>query len=235
MFFEPVETPYDLHWRLFGVDIRINPWFWVMSAALGWSRLSMGTPFLVIWIVCVLVSILVHEFGHVMVGRLFGSDGHIVLYSFGGLAVGSVQVPGWWKRILVCLAGPMAGFLLWGILQIAIYFIGDAQINPVADEAIFDLLWINLFWGIFNLLPIWPLDGGQISQNLFTRMNPSRGSYYAHGLSFLCAAALAVNALAATRAHSVIPYAPTGLYAMIMFGALAAGSYSALQQDNRPW
>ena len=110
--------------RLFGVNIRINPWFWLMSAVLGWSRVQSGVPFLLIWMACVLVSILVHEFGHVMMGRLFGSDGHIVLYSFGGLAVGSIQIPNWWKRVLVSLAGPMAGFLLWGML-----ILGDLRLG----------------------------------------------------------------------------------------------------------
>jgi stage IV sporulation protein FB len=234
MFFEPVETPYDLSWRLFGVDIRINPWFWLMSALLGWSRMQDGLQFLLIWIACVLVSILVHEFGHVIMGRLFGSDGHIVLYSFGGLAVGSNQIPKWWKRILVSFAGPLAGFLLLGIILLSVRLLGDVQMNPLAEKAIYDLIWINFAWGIFNLLPIWPLDGGQISNNLLTWLNPSRGAYFAHGISFLCAALLAVNALAATRGHSIIPYAPVGIYSMILFGSLALGSFSALQQDNRP-
>ena len=235
MFFEPVETPYDVHWRLFGVDIRINPWFWVMSAVLGWSNVQLGVQFLLIWVACVLVSILVHEFGHVVMGRLFGSHGHIVLYSFGGLAVGSSQIPNWWKRILVYLAGPVAGFLLFGLLTIGINFLDVSQINRIAEAAIFDLIEINLFWGVFNLLPIWPLDGGQISQSLFTRFNPSRGSYYAHALSLLSAGALAVNALAAMKGRSIIPYAPTGFYSMILFGSLALGSYTAMQQDNRRW
>lgn len=235
MFFEPVETPYDVFWRLFGVEIRINPWFWVMSAALGWSSVSRGFPFLLVWIACVLVSILVHEFGHVLVGRIFGSDGHIVLYSFGGLAVGSNQIPVWWKRILVCLAGPAAGFLFLGIILLGVRLLGDVQLNPYADEALFDLIWINFAWGILNLLPIWPLDGGQVSHNLLNWFNPHQGSYYAHGISFLCAALLAVNALVATRGHTIIPYAPTGIWSMILFGSLALGSYTALQEDNRPW
>ena len=94
MFFEPVETPYDVFWRMFGVDIRINPWFWVMSAALGWDAVHQGVPFLLLWIACVLVSILVHEFGHIMMGRFFGAEGHIVLYSMGGLAVASALICG---------------------------------------------------------------------------------------------------------------------------------------------
>jgi stage IV sporulation protein FB len=175
----------------------------------------------------------------VMMGRVFGAEGHIVLYSFGGLAVGSNQIPSWWKRILVSFAGPLAGFLflgliLGGALFVTRYF-GEVTLNPIAEAAFLDLFYINLFWGILNLLPIWPLDGGQISLNLFNRLNPDRGSYYAHGISFLIAALLAVNALVAYRGPGFIPYAPGGLYSMLLFGSLAMGSYSALQRDNHPW
>ncbi len=235
MFFEPVETPYDVFLRLFGVDIRINPWFWVMSAALGWNSVQSGVPFLLVWVGCVLVSVLIHEFGHVVMGRFFGTDGHIVLYSFGGLAVGSNQLPSWWKRILVCFAGPLAGFLFLGLVVLVVYFLENVQLNPYAVAIINDLFWINLGWGILNLLPIWPLDGGQISLNLLSWLNPVRGAYYAHGISFLCAALLAVNALAGWKGHSMIPYAPEGLYATILFASLAMGSFSALQHEDNPW
>lgn len=235
MFFEPGETPYDISWRLFGVDIRINPWFWVMSALLGWDWVHRGMLFLLLWIVCVLVSILIHEFGHVMMGRLFGSDGHIVLYSFGGLAVGSNRLASWWKRILVCFAGPFAGFLFLGITLLVVYFLRKVQLNEYAVAVINNLFWINLGWGLLNLLPIWPLDGGQISNNFLSWLNPVRGAYYAHGISFLCAALLAVNALAGWKGHPMIPYAPDGLYATLLFASLAMGSFSALQQEDNPW
>jgi stage IV sporulation protein FB len=239
MFFEPVETPYDIYFRLFGVDVRINPWFWLMSALLGWSTMRSGLPFLLMWIVCVLVSILIHEFGHVVMGRLFGTDGYIVLYSFGGLAVGSNQVPSWWKRILVSFAGPLAGFLFLGLILVVAYcvthFFGEVVLNPIAESAFWYLVFINLGWGILNLLPIWPLDGGQISFNFFSRFYPDRGPQIAHGISFLVAGILAVNALAGYRGHGFIPFAPGGLYAMLLFGSLAFGSYSAMQRDNNPW
>ena len=59
-----------------------------------------------LWIACVFLSILLHEFGHVWAGRGFGSDASIVLYSFGGLAVGASDQRLRWQRIIVYLAGP---------------------------------------------------------------------------------------------------------------------------------
>ena len=62
------------------------------------------------------VSILIHEFGHVWMGQAFGSRGHIVLYGFGGLAIGSNRLDSRWQRIAVSFAGPLAGFAFLGIL-----------------------------------------------------------------------------------------------------------------------
>src|SRR6185436_3070814 len=102
------------------IGVRVSPWFWVITAAMGWG----GGPErdreffvqrLIIWIVCVFVSILVHELGHVLAGRLFGSEGHIVLYGMGGLAIGSSALERRWQRIVVYAAGPAAGFLLLGL------------------------------------------------------------------------------------------------------------------------
>src|SRR5579859_1208651 len=56
-------------------------------------------------------------------GRLFGSDGHIVLYSFGGLAVGSNALDSGWKRALVSFAGPLAQFVLLGLVVVFLWFI----------------------------------------------------------------------------------------------------------------
>src|SRR5271166_4322717 len=108
-----------------GIRIRVHPMFWLISAIMGWSSLDQGLEYLLLWIACVFVSILIHELGHVLMGRAFGYDGHIVLYSFGGLAVGSNAMPNRWQRIAVAFAGPLAGFLYLGLI-----IVGFLMINP---------------------------------------------------------------------------------------------------------
>jgi stage IV sporulation protein FB len=94
-----------------------------------------------------------------------------------------------------------------------------------------DLLWVNIFWGILNLLPVFPLDGGQIARELLTRQNPSSGTTTSLWLSFITATALAVFGLV---------YLQSVLMA-VLFGSLAYSSYMALQQfggggfGGRPW
>jgi stage IV sporulation protein FB len=246
VFFEPTQTPYDLRWRMLGTQVRVSPWFWLMSVFLGWSAMNVGGfPFLLAWVGCVFVSILVHEFGHVLMGRLFGSEGHIVLYSFGGLAVGSNALANRWQRIAVCFAGPGAGFvLLAGVLLVARngidfrpwpVFEGLPNVPPLAGEAIGDLIWINLGWGLLNLLPIWPLDGGQISRDLLSWVSPGNGIRAAYGLSILVAGSLAIHAL---LPKPLVPFLPArDQFVAILFGLLALNNFVALQAERSrpPW
>lgn len=238
MFYEPTHTPYDLNWRMLGTDVRVNPWFWMISALMGWGLVERGFGYLIAWIICVFVSILVHEFGHIFMGRLFGSHGHIVLYSFGGLAVGSKNLTRRWQRVLVSFAGPLAGFVLAGLV-FAVYRFTDAEKLPErAHLTLGFLLAINIYWGIMNLLPVWPLDGGQISREFFDWLMPQRGLRVAYSLSMIVAGLLALNSLAAQYGRAPLPYLPRGgLYFALLFGMLALGSWQMLQSvsQRKPW
>lgn len=261
LLFEPEQTHFDLRWRMFGTDIRIHPLFWVVSMFMGWSALDNGPAYLALWIGCVFISILVHEFGHVVVGRWFGSDGHIVLYSFGGLAVGSNRLSNRWQRIAVCFAGPLADFLLLGLFYLLLLLLNPARADallgiianlfqidkPVALEYLTvtplnDLMWnlvvINLFWGLINLLPVYPLDGGQISRDLFGWLVPSNSLRISLGLSIFVAGLLAINALVDySRGQPLISFLPGGgLYMALLFGLLAFSNFQELQQiSSKPW
>src|SRR5579863_4019806 len=102
--------------RIAGIPVRIRPAFFFIAALMGASR---ATPVgLASWIGASFVSVLFHEFGHATAGRLFGLAPSIELYERGGLtsfgATGR-RLPAW-KDIVVCLAGPGAGFLLGGAI-----------------------------------------------------------------------------------------------------------------------
>ncbi len=260
MFFEPSQTQFDLRFRLFGTAVRVNPWFWIVSAAMGWGagpeRERHFLPHLLIWIACVFVSILIHEFGHVMAGRLFGSDGHIVLYGMGGLAIGSSGLDRRWQRIVVYAAGPGAGFLLLGVIWggVKLSGVGEKGLPDWAVAAYDSMVWINLAWGLVNLLPVYPLDGGQISRDVCSGLWHDRGVRISLGLSALVAALIAAHALAmelskgyvermiglvaAWGSWSVYLLYVGGWYIALFFGMLALSSFMTLQQlerQHREW
>jgi Zn-dependent protease len=241
--FEPAETPYDLRWRMLGTSVRVHPMFWLVTAVFGWDAWFTATGgnlvTLLLWVSAVFVSILVHEFGHVLVGRLFGSHGYIVLYSFGGLAVGSNQLERRWQRIAVLLAGPAAQLVLY----LALWLLWPPVAVPAREQLTYSwalqeqLLWINLCWPVLNLLPIFPLDGGQVAREICEGISPSRGTSFALGLSMVVAGVLAIHSFLGRK--SPIPYVPKlGMYAGILFALLCVNSFQALQADTarrRQW
>src|SRR5437763_2980709 len=120
VFFAIQETPYDLKWRMFGIHVRVHPLFWLISGILAWDYIRVfGIPAFLIAVACIFVSILIHELGHVVMGNFFGSHGHIVLWAFGGLAIGSTHLDNRWKRIAVTFAGPGIQLILYGLLRLA--------------------------------------------------------------------------------------------------------------------
>lgn len=179
-FTEP--TAYDLNFRLFRTPVRVHPLFWLVSAILGMGPTGRGDGFglILMWVGAVFVSILVHEFGHVFAAHLCGwKVNEVVLHQWGGHAS---MVPPYGPRwaindILISLAGPVAGFC------IALFIFLSREYFPRFIEgfgAEGDVFWsfmffINLVWGLFNLLPIFPLDGGQATRTFLTALFRSGG------------------------------------------------------------
>jgi Zn-dependent protease len=66
-----------------------------------------------------------------------------------------------------------------------------AASQPVL-EAYRSLLWINFWWGVFNLVPIFPLDGGQLAQAFLTMHNPREGVRRGYIVGMITASLLAI-------------------------------------------
>lgn len=165
-------------------------------------------------------------------------DSAVVLYSFGGLAIPEGRLPERSQRILVALAGPATNFLIAGIAW------GTNFVQPWADSTnpyLFIFYWalfyINLAWGIINLLPVYPLDGGQVSREVWLKYRPGMGVIYALRMSFI--AAVAFSAYSFGCYFNVIPAAltidwlRTGLFGAILFAILAVNNYQELQNETR--
>jgi Zn-dependent protease len=150
------------------IPVRVIPTFWLVAALLGWNPDRFDL--MAIWMVCMFFSILVHELGHALTAEAFGYETDITLYHFGGFArfnPGYHFPPG--RSFLITLAGPSAGFALAALTFVVWHLIYRTEWgrNEFVDEAIGDLLWINIVWGIFNLLPLLPLDGGKLLEATF--------------------------------------------------------------------
>lgn len=186
--------------KVFGIPTKIDPSFFVLSLFLAASR-GLNLPLLLEWLVVVFISVLLHELGHALVARHFGLSPQIKLYSMGGVTSWSdVTEIAPLKNLAISLAGPAAGFLLGGVLFIA----GPTLLTAVPSElltvAYHDLLWVNIGWGVFNLFPILPLDGGHVLLTLERWLTKKQDQIISHTISLL--ASLTVTYLAFTHRSS---------------------------------
>jgi Zn-dependent protease len=257
MFTDPGRSQWDLQFRLLGVPVRVNPMFWLMALVLGNSWLVAGIRYLLAWVLCVFVSVLIHEMGHVLAARAYGVWSEIALYGFGGLAIGAGQMRTRGQHIIVCFAGPLAGFIFLGVVILVMpivsqeewayernqimAFLGmeaedkDLLIGLDLKRAImYDLFRINLVWSLVNLFPIWPLDGGQISKEVCAILSPRNGVSMALGISLVLSALMAVNSLVVLYGGKLLPsWVPAGRWwTVFIFGYLAVVSFMALQEEQ---
>ena len=93
---------------------------------------------------------------------------------------------------------------------------------PQLQFAAMFLLSINLWWALINLLPVYPLDGGQVSRELFTWVSRSNGVRYSLALSLVTATLVAINALSSAVGGPTLPYLPIGGRFFIFFFAIFA-------------
>ena len=109
-------------------------------------------------------SVLVHELGHALTGRLYGAETkEITLWFLGGVAQFEDLPRQRGAEAVVAVAGPLTSFLLMGLFWVA------AQSLPVGVATLFILSYLTFTNGalaIFNLLPALPLDGGRVLRSL---------------------------------------------------------------------
>jgi stage IV sporulation protein FB len=249
---QPSPTAFDIRFRLFGTPIRVHPMFWLFGAFFGYMYLESiraGRPFedvslgyIALWLVWMFLSILVHEFGHVAMARVSGRRGQIILHSLGGLATWDTPAAHRWQRMAIPAAGPAAGFMLFGLLilirdQVLPHFQGFILRNPAVAPVIVDslamLAFMNIVWNLMNLIPIWPLDGGQIALEGFSGLFPNNGYRLAFGFSALLSGGGAIYSLL-VWSGTKLPYPQihpgfTGLF----LGLMAFQNIQILMQAER--
>jgi Zn-dependent protease len=152
--------------RLFGTDIYCDLSFFLLIALYFWTSQSAAAAAL--FSGAVLLSVLVHEFGHVLaVRRLLHAPSIVVLWMLGGLTIyRGAPRPG--QQAAISLLGPAFSFALGGLSYAAARLLLPAPLHllsrpegPALDVFLWVMVWINLVWTLANLLPALPLDGGQ--------------------------------------------------------------------------
>ena len=252
----PESTSYDLRFRLLGIPVRVHPFFWLGAAFIGFRERNI--PLTLLNGGCVFLSIMVHEYGHGLMAKAFRFSPSIVLHGLGGLCASEAERQTLRQRLAVLICGPGAGFVLFGLVILAGWAIrGIPPLDSLAlvqtervsgrlllgfggsqdlIEAYWFLLRINLWWGIFNLAPVWPLDGGQITGVLLSMVNRREGMRWTHIISLVTAGVLALVVYQWGQPIMAIFFA---LFALTNFQILQAMHHSAISSggldDDEDW
>lgn len=144
----------------------------------------------VVFALIVTISLLVHEFGHALAAKSFRLDPQILLHGIGGLTQHRSATRDRDDAIIVA-AGPAAGLSLAGLGYLAgaagiPQYFTDPRAFQLATFFFYWLVYINVFWTVLNLLPIWPLDGGQLTRLAALRlMKPKTAEKLVHGFAVI--------------------------------------------------
>lgn len=182
--------------RAAGIDVYLH-WLWLpfayliifMRADLYDSQLWNVAEYVVLFLI-----VLLHEFGHSLACLSVGGKAeYIVLWPLGGVAY--VQPPMKPEAVLWSIAaGPLVNLALIPVTLTFLYagvLLGCKEAAPDVYKFLVMIVWMNLLQLAFNLLPIYPLDGGQMLQALLWFLMGR-----AHSLLVVSMMGLAVGVLA---------------------------------------
>jgi Zn-dependent protease len=168
-----------------GAPVELSIWFFLLFL---WLPIS--------WVVAIFGSVLIHELAHAYVANKRGWQVYgIKVDLFTGSAAVDTNIP---ERdaIPVVAAGPLSNLIL-GILCIPLYFV-FGETSPVFGGFLNTLFVINIFMFIFNILPIYPMDGGRLLKDfLFLKMRSNRrlAKKIAGGVSLVFSIALFIYSI----------------------------------------
>lgn len=207
-----------LRFRIAGIPVRVEPVFFLIIVLIA----GLDRPGILIasFVAVAFVSILFHELAHAFAFRAFGRSPSIVLHAFGGLTGAPGAPLSRARDVIVSAAGPLSQIIVLGIPALMLRL-------PVARAfrsinwyiALTDAAWINIGWGLLNLMPVLPLDGGRIAAGLLGGRR--HGLRIAHGLGAAVASAGAVWGFANQR------------YFLALFGGMFAAINVAGFRDQR--
>jgi stage IV sporulation protein FB len=152
-----------IRFTLFGIPVLVQPFFWITLAVLGGALHADSAAAILdigLFLIAGFISVLVHELGHALTARKFGAYSEITLQAFGGYAAYSGVRLTRPQSFAVTAAGPLVQIALGLALYFSLPYL--PQINREAAYFLVTLIWISIAWAVLNLLPILPLDGGQM-------------------------------------------------------------------------
>jgi Zn-dependent protease len=185
-----------------GFPVEVDPTFLVVAVILG-ATLGGGPATLVVFVAVFFAAILWHELGHALAFRAFGFSPSISVHGMGGHAASSEELtPG--RDIVVSLAGPLAGLVLGALVLATASPVNPADAEGMLQTALSLVAWVNVGLGVFNLIPMLPLDGGRAMAGGLTLVLGHRGGRVAALMVSLAVGVASVALALAVGAYFIV-------------------------------
>jgi Zn-dependent protease len=191
--------------KLWGIQVSVH-WTWIPTLVIcsvfeKWgfqNHLWTAAEFL-----CLFAIVLFHELGHAVAARSLGWPvREIILWPLGGFALIEPK-SNRANQLLVVSAGPLVNLILTPILFWIWWMIGYERGGDIS-RLLWNIAWANLDLLLFNLLPIWPMDGGQIVYTaLRNRIGTAKSGIFV-GISGIACAAIAITCFMHTHAYIAV-------------------------------
>ncbi|MBZ6077480.1 site-2 protease family protein [Microvirga puerhi] len=187
--------------RIAGTAVRIHVTFLLFLVWIGASYWRMGGREAaiegVLFMMLLFACVLAHEFGHILTARHFGiRTPEVTLWPIGGIA-SLERIPSKPREeLLVAIAGPAVNVVLAAVIILVLGIGLDTVTTAAMDDPRTSLLArlaaANIFLVVFNLLPVFPMDGGRVLRALLAmrmdRLNATRiAARIGQGAAFLFA------------------------------------------------
>lgn len=237
------------HFRVFGIPVRVELFFVLIAAYLanGMAGRSLEVEQTLLGIAVIFLAVLLHELGHAFAGKRYGLHPEISLYGAGGLTSWREPIPlSPGRRVFISFAGPLVGIVVGLATIVALIALSgtpDRYLPFPSWNGLLELLseryyeseligyvfyatlWANLGWALLNLVPVMPLDGGQMMAAGLTRFFGRRGITIGHGVSIALLAAIGVYYLVGSGGRPSI----FNLLILIYLGAI---NFNALRERS---
>ncbi len=130
---------------------------------------EIGLKYALLWAPVLFLSVLLHELAHAAAIGAFGyGASQIILGGMGGVTINQRRARPW-QDMIISAAGPASSFVIAWLTTLVMVNVPIAGRDPMLIAFLPLLQKANVWWGIFNLIPVNPMDGGHIVRN-FLRM-----------------------------------------------------------------
>lgn len=191
--------------RIFDIQLAVHASFFLLLAYYGYEGWlesgAIGMALNVVLIILFFTCVILHELGHSLTARRYGVNvPRILLLPIGGMAEFDRIPRKPSEELLITIAGPAVNFVIFGVLTFMVGLPPGFPFDPQFEESVVGVCQLLLFWnlimGTFNLLPVFPMDGGRILRALLARrLSYLRATWWASSIGRVLALSFAVIAV----------------------------------------